>query len=42
MAARLLQDAGRNRKVSTKQFEHLRSLFGTQKGNEWYKNKTKG
>ena len=42
MAARLLQEAGRNRKVSARQFEHLRSLFGPQMSKEWYQNKTKG
>ena len=42
MAARLLQEAGRNRKVSTRQFEHLRSLFGAKRSKEWYQNKPKG
>jgi hypothetical protein len=42
MAGRLLQEAGRNRKVSARQFEHLRSLFGPETSKEWYKNKPKG
>ena len=42
MAGRLLLEAGRNRKVSTRQLEHLKSLFGPQTSKEWYKNKTKG
>jgi hypothetical protein len=42
MAARLLQDAGRNRKVSAKQFEHLRGLFGPELSKEWYRNRPKG
>lgn len=42
MAARLLQEAGRNRKVSTRQLEHLRSLFGPVMSKEWYRNRPQG
>ena len=42
MAARLLQEAGRNRKVSTKQLEHLKSLFGPEMSKEWGQNTSKG
>jgi hypothetical protein len=37
MAAKLLQEAGRNRKVSFRQFKHLETLFGDGKGRGWYR-----
>jgi hypothetical protein len=42
MAARLLQEASRNRKVSAGQLEHLSGLFGPKMSPEWYRNKPKG
>jgi hypothetical protein len=37
MAARLLQEAGRNRKVSIMQFKHLETLFGPGRSKDWYR-----
>ena len=38
MAQRLLQEAGRNRKVSMKQFKHLEGLFGPGRPPGWCQN----
>jgi hypothetical protein len=37
MAAKLLQEAGRNRKVSIRQLKHLETLFEDGKGPRWYR-----
>lgn len=41
MAERLLQEAGRSRKVSIRQFKHLESLFGPKRSREWYRREKK-
>ncbi len=41
MAQKLLHEAGRNRKVSIKQFRHLEGLFGAETAPEWYRNVSK-
>ncbi len=38
MAQKLLLEAGRDRKVSIKQFKHLEGLFGPEKPPKWYRN----
>ena len=37
MAQKLLQEAGRNRKVSIRQFEHLETLFGPERKQDWFR-----
>ena len=39
MAQKLLSEAGRDRKVSIRQFKHLEGLFGPEKSPEWYRDK---
>jgi hypothetical protein len=41
MAERLLQEAGRSRKVSIRQFKHLEGLFGPERKPEWYRREKK-
>lgn len=42
MAQKLLQEAGRNRKVSIRQFKHLEELFGSEKPPGWFRNTGNG
>jgi len=39
---KLLQEAGRNRKVSIRQFKHLEELFGSERPPGWYRNTGNG
>ena len=42
MALRLLEAARRDRKVSASQLQHLESLFGPERHNDWFRKGRKG